>query len=93
MVHDQNGRAGQLWSLNNLSMASSVWKSDFKGNDGGFSYKDELSQRTQETEERSCSLLETKLFLLEGGRSTFSLEIILSTAQKNLGSLLSNCWI
>ncbi|KAL6334464.1 hypothetical protein AAG906_015658 [Vitis piasezkii] len=66
MVHDQNGGAGQLWSLNNLSMASSVWKSDFKGNDGGFSYKDELSQRTQETEERSCSLLETKLFCSKG---------------------------
>ena len=38
-------------------------------------------------------LLETKLFLLEGSCSAFSLEITWSTAQKNLGFILSNCWI
>ena len=38
-------------------------------------------------------LLETKLCLLEGGRSAFSLEVTWSTAQKNLGFILSNCWI
>ena len=38
-------------------------------------------------------LLETKLCFLEGGRSAFSLEITWSTAQKNLGFILSNCWI
>ena len=38
-------------------------------------------------------LLETKLCLLEGGRSAFSLEVTWSTAQKNLGFVLSNCWV
>ena len=67
---------GNCGASNNSSMVSSVWKSDLQGKEGGFFSKGELSQRKQETEERGCSLLETKLFLLEGSRSSFSLEII-----------------